>query len=165
MPLAAILLAIAAVISGCFGFVLLFGAPFVPTLSPQVAVALDLLDLKPGQTLLELGCGDGIVLLAAAQRGIAVVGYELNPVLALIARWRTRQYRHLVRVICGNFWSRGWPPADGIFVFLLPRYMGKLHKKVMQYAHKPLRLASFAFEIPEKVPSRELRGVFLYEYK
>lgn len=39
----------------CFSAVLLFGAPYVPTLSPQVKAALELADLKPGQTLLELG--------------------------------------------------------------------------------------------------------------
>jgi hypothetical protein len=43
----------------CFGGVLLFGAPYLPTLKPQVHAALELANLKPGQTLLELGCGDG----------------------------------------------------------------------------------------------------------
>jgi hypothetical protein len=42
-----------------FGFVILFGAPYLPTLKPQTNAALDLLDLKPGQTLLELGLWPG----------------------------------------------------------------------------------------------------------
>lgn len=149
----------------CFGAVVLVGAPYVPTLNPQVQAALQLADLKPGQTLLELGCGDGRVVLAAAQQGFKVVGYELNPVLALIAWLRTRRYRRQVRIIWGNFWRRPWPPAEAIFVFLLPRYMSKLDKRIGQYQHRPVKLVSFAFIIPSKKSVRQQAGVFLYDYK
>src|SRR5215813_12979466 len=88
----------------CFAFVVFFGAPFLPTLQPQITAALDLLDLKPGQTMLELGCGDGRVLIAAAERGIVAVGYELNPLLAAVAWLRTRRYGKQVKVLCGDYW-------------------------------------------------------------
>lgn len=149
----------------CFTFVVFFGAPFLPTLRPQITVALDLLDLKPGQTMLELGCGDGRVLVAAAERGITTVGYELNPLLAAFAWLRTRRYGKQVKVICGNYWRLKWPQADAIFGFILPRYMGKLHKKVIQYTYRPLLIASFAFPIAEKKPAKIEQGVYLYEYK
>jgi SAM-dependent methyltransferase len=149
----------------CFGFVLLFGAPFVPTLKPQISVALDLLDLKKGETMLELGCGDGRVLVAAARRGLYAVGYELNPILAVVAWLRTRRYRQYVTVVWGDYLRAPWPPAEGIFGFILPRYMSKLHKKVIQYPHKPIQVASFAFTIPNKKPIKTRQGVYLYGYK
>jgi 16S rRNA A1518/A1519 N6-dimethyltransferase RsmA/KsgA/DIM1 with predicted DNA glycosylase/AP lyase activity len=103
-----------------FGFVVFFGAPYLPTLNPQVKTALNLADLKKGQHLLELGCGDGKVLIAAAKQGIRVTGYELNPILVFICWLRTLRYRKLVRVVWGNFWQVSLPKADAIFVFLLP---------------------------------------------
>jgi len=149
-----------------FGFVLAFGAPYLPTLSRQTTTALDLLDLKPGQTLIELGCGDGRVLLAAAKRGITGVGYELNPILILVAKLVTWRHRKLVTVKLGNFWAVKWPQADGIFVFLLDKYMEKLDKKITQeYKDKKVKLVSFAFKIPEKKPLTVKNGLFLYEYK
>jgi precorrin-6B methylase 2 len=87
-----------------FQFVVLFlGAPYVPTLHKQREIALDLLKLKPGQTLIDLGCGDGAMLIEAAKRGIKVVGYEINPLLVFIAWARTRRYSKNVKIIRGNF--------------------------------------------------------------
>ena len=148
----------------CFSFVLLFGAPYLPTLSKQVQIAMDMVDLQPGQTLLELGCGDGKVLVAAAKRGWHVVGFELNPLLVLICKLRTWRYRTLVTVKWGNFWTQPWPSADGIFVFVMPRHMPKLDKKIMQSTVKQVKLVSFAFEIPGKQPLKKHAGVYLYRY-
>jgi SAM-dependent methyltransferase len=147
-----------------FGFVLLFGAPYLPVLRPQLVAALELADLSPGQHLLELGCGDGRVLIAAAERGIIVTGYELNPVLAFVAWVRTRKYRKQVKVIWGNFWRKPFPNADGIFVFLLPKYMSKLDKKIIQEISKPVKLVSFAFRVEGKPITKQKSGVFLYVY-
>lgn len=147
-----------------FGFVVFFGAPYLPTLTPQVDAALKLADLKKGQHLLELGCGDGKVLIAAAKQGLRVTGYELNPVLALISWFRTRRYKGQVRVVWGNFWQKKLPKADAVFVFLLPKYMSKLDKKVIQQSSKPVKLVSFAFKIPGKEIVVQKEGIFLYYY-
>jgi N6-adenosine-specific RNA methylase IME4 len=159
-----IILVVLGVIAVCFVAVIAVGAPYLPTLTPQVKAALALADLQPGDTLLELGCGDGKVLIAAAEQGIKVVGYELNPILALVAWVRTRRYGKNVRIIWGNFWLKQWPESQAIFVFLLPRYMEKLDKKIVQYTTKPVKLVSFAFEVPGKKAAREQQGVFLYTY-
>jgi 16S rRNA A1518/A1519 N6-dimethyltransferase RsmA/KsgA/DIM1 with predicted DNA glycosylase/AP lyase activity len=153
-----------AVIVLSFGGVVLVGAPYLPTLSSQIKAALALADLKPGETLLELGCGDGRVLLAAARKGWQVVGYELNPFLALVAWLRTRRYRKQVKIIWGSYWSREWPDAQAIFVFLLPKYMPKLDKKIIRGATKPVKLVSFAFKITGRTIKSHKNGVYLYEY-
>jgi SAM-dependent methyltransferase len=144
-----------------FGGVLLRGAPYVPTLDAQGRAALELLELKPGQTLLELGSGDGKVLVLAAQAGLNVVGIELNPLLVAVSWLRTRRYRRQVRVIWGDFWRVPWPECDGVFVFLLDRFMPKLDAR-MRKVERPL--ASFAFKIPGRKPDAEKSGIFLYKY-
>lgn len=150
------------VVLGLFTIVIFFGAPYLPTLNPQVKAAFALLQLKPGQTLLELGCGDGKVLLAAAQAGYTAVGIELNPLLALIAWVRTRKYPRQVRVIWGNYWRMKWPEADGVFVFLLDRYMPKLDARMQEY-RRPL--ASVTFTVPGRPSAAQKDGVFLYDYR
>lgn len=147
-----------------FGAVLLVGAPYVPSLGSQIQVALELVDLKEGEHLIELGCGDGKVVVAAAEKGLRVTGYELNPILAFITWVRTRRFKGRVKVVCGNFWRHELPEAEGIFVFLLPRYMEKLDKKITDEITKPIKLVSFAFPITDKELAAQKEGIFMYRY-
>ncbi len=142
-----------------------FGAPYLPTLKPQIHEALDLLDLKPGQIMIELGSGDGRVLRAAAEKGIHVVGYEINPFLVVVSYFVTLKYRKQVTIVWGNFWRKKLPKSDAVFVFLLTRYMSKLDSKMKDYSYKPIKVASVAFQIPDKKPAQKKGGVFLYMYK
>jgi len=147
-----------------FGAVVIVGPPYVPTLTKQMETALKLLDLKPGQTLLELGSGDGRVMKAAAKQGLNVVGIELNPFLVIISRIRCWKYRKQVTIIWDDLWKAKWQQADGIFTFMLQRQMGRLDARITVWHEKPVRLASFAFHIPDKVPRSKYNGIFLYEY-
>ena len=148
----------------CFGFVVLFGAPYFPTRTKQIYTALDLLDLKKGQTLLELGAGDGKVALVALSRGLRVVAIEFNPLLCIIIWLRTRKYRGKIKILCGNFWTLRWPDADGIYVLLLGRYMKKLDKRITK-RYKSIKLASYIFQVPQLKATKQKDGVFLYNYK
>lgn len=150
----------------CFAFVLISGAPYVPTLTKQAELALDMLALESGETLLELGSGDGKILLAAARRGWNAVGIELNPILVIFSRLRTWRYRRQVKIIWGNMWlTSKWPQADGIFAFQLPKHMQKLDDTINQWHTKPVKLVSFAFPMPNKnARAQHESGVYVYEY-
>lgn len=160
-----IALVVCAAVFVSFVFVVAFGAPFLPILKPEVPKALNLIDLKPGDTLLELGSGDGRVLIEAAKRGIYGIGYELNPLLVVYSWLLTLRYRKFITIKWGNYWRGTLPPADGIFVFLLKPYMEKLDKKITQDYDKPVKLVSFAFTIESRPYTKRRKGLFLYEYK
>ena len=159
-----VLILLAAVSVILFGFVVFFGAPYLPSLKPQINAALDLLDLRPGEVMLEIGSGDGRVALAAAKRGWKVVGYELNPVLVLISYVYTWKYRSQITIKWGNAFYADWPQAQGIYIFGLPKIMEKLHTKITQTQHSSTRLVSFSFEIPGMTPTLKKEGIFVYEY-
>lgn len=149
-----------------FGFVIIVGPPYLPTLRTQVKTALDMLELSEGQTLLELGSGDGRVMRAAAERGLKVIGIELNPLLVIWSYVVTFKYRKQVRIIWGSYWGAPWPRADAVFTFMLPRFMSRLDQRMQQWRPEEVtRLASFAFTIPDKEPIKSRNGVYLYEYK
>ena len=160
-----ILLIVLLVIFGLFAFVVAVGAPYLPTQNQQREAALDLLDLKKGQLLCDLGCGDGALLLAAAGRGIRAVGYEINPLLVLVTWLRGRRYRGLVQVHWANFWHADISDADAVFVFLIDHHMRHLDSYMnAQFSGKSVKLASYAFLVPGRQPAAKSHGVFLYKY-
>ncbi len=160
-----IILAALAFLGLVVGLGVLFGPPYLPTLRLNKHAALDLLGLKPGQTLLDLGSGDGRILLAAAERGWNAIGIEISPILVIVSRIRTWKYRKQVRIIWGNYFFTKWPPCDAIFTFMIDYQMRRLDQRIEEWHTKPIRLASFAFKIPGKVPIDQHGAVYLYEYK
>ncbi len=148
-----------------FQFVVIFlGAPYVPTRKKQREAALDLLGLKAGQALIDLGCGDGAMLVSAAQRGLEVTGYEINPLLVAIAWLRTRRFGGRVKIVQGNFWSKKWPQADAVFVFLTDRYMQRLDDNMKNRFRGHVKLVTYGFSIPGKKPLKTKEACFLYRY-
>src|SRR5690606_7426314 len=101
-----VLLWIGGVITLAFGFVVFFGAPYVPTRKKQVDEVFDkLYKLSPNDVLVDIGSGDGKLLRAASARGARAVGYELNPLLVLLTKFLSRG-DHRVKVHCQNFWRQ-----------------------------------------------------------
>lgn len=156
------------------GLALLFGAffrgaPYVPTHRRQVEAALDLLNLKAGSTVVDLGSGDGVFLKAAAKRGLAAYGYEINPVLCWVAKLRCWAFRTQVHVLWRDFWLTDFPEqTDAVFVFLNSLYMPKLHRRLVveqKRLNKPLYVVSYGFTIPHKKLIKTAHGLNLYKYE
>lgn len=147
-----------------YGLVLFFGAPYFPSLKPHIKAALELLDLKEGDVVYDLGCGDGRFLKEAARQGLIAVGFELNPFMFVYSWLTTRRFGQRVKVRYGNFWQADISKADAVFVFLLDKYMSRLDNKLKKEGRKNLKLASHTFKISNKKIIAEKYGVFLYEY-
>lgn len=159
------------VIAGClillFGAVVFRGAPYVPTHRRTIEQALELLPLDAGDVVIDLGSGDGSVLLHAAKRGYRAVGYEINPLLAFVAWLRCWRERPSVRVHVHDFWLASWPPdTKAVFVFLAGPYMKKLKRKVdaeLAKRSEPLYVVSNGFALPGALPKKVSHGLYLYE--
>lgn len=142
------------------------GAPYVPTHAKQVELALDMLNLKKGEHLVDIGSGDGRVLLAAARRGLIATGYEINPLLCALTWVRSRRYRTQIKVVWGDVWSKKLP-ADtrGVFVFTMGRLMPKIERKIKAQGLRDIKLASYGFELPDRKPLKKDGAVILYQIR
>jgi hypothetical protein len=67
---------------------LLLGAPYVPTHTSDLDLLFE--ELSPGdnRSFADLGSGDGRVLRRAQTHGFVVVGFEINPLLWLLSKFR-----------------------------------------------------------------------------
>lgn len=155
---------LALILLGGFGVAVFVGAPYVPILRRDYGPLLDLADLKPGQTLVDLGSGDGRLLREVAKRGVRAVGYEINPVLYVISRVVCWRYRKLVTIRLRDYWHVTLPPADIIYVFLLASYMSQLDRKLTAELTRPTLVVSFVFQIPGRSVIRASNNTFVYDY-
>jgi len=163
-----VLLLLLGCIVGAFAVVLLKGAPYLPVRRKEQQLALDLLELQPGDTVVDLGSGDGAFLLAAAKAGLVAYGFELNPILCLVSKVRCWKYRRQVHIYWGDFWKVDFPAeTKGVYVFLLDRFMERLGKKLerqSQVLRRPLKVVSYTFQIPGRKPQAQKGGLFRYDF-
>ncbi len=152
-------------VTALFAVGAVFGAPYLPTLKKEGEVALDLLNLKKGQTILDLGSGDGSFLLQAAKRDISGIGWEINPLLVVFSKLRLWRYRKTVHIHWRNIWQSKLPKTNAIYIFGISRYMSKFAIKLKSEIATPTKVVCFTFKIPGKNPVQSKRGVYLYEYK
>lgn len=124
------------------------GAPYAPTFTPAIEQAFDYIKLGQEDTLIDLGAGDGRVLIAAARRGATSLGYELSPIMWAVVLLRTLGNKKIKIKLC-NFYKQSLPNATVIFAFLMPKNM----PKVRQYLSKQTLpngryLLVYAFPLP-----------------
>jgi len=124
--------------------------PFVPTPVEVIKEMLKLANLKPNELLLDLGCGDGRVLIVAAKEfGARAIGIEIRNDLASRAAYNVMKegVSDKVVIINGNFFEIKLPPADVIFMYLLTSVNERLRPKLEKEAKPGARIVSHDFEI------------------
>ena len=140
-------------------------APFVPTPEPVVDRMLTAAELKPGETLYDLGCGDGRILFEAAQKfGAHAVGVELSSklVLGVNERVRTLGLQDLITVIEGNLLNVNLRPADVVTLYLLRLSNEKLKPNLKKQLKPGARVVSHDYEIMGWKPDR-IDRVMVYQ--
>lgn len=148
---------------------MIMGAPLVPSKPQIVSAMLDLVNLKKGELLYDLGSGDGRVLIAAAQRGIQAKGIEINPFAVLLSLILAffNGVGSRIGVKWGNYWSTPLSGADGVVVYGLPTIMPRLSLKLRKELKKGTPVVSNSFQIPELKLVKSVKMGFdtLYLYK
>ena len=141
------------------------GWPFwAATSDERIELALDLAELQPGEHLIDLGCGDGRVLLrAAAFRRARVTGVELDPALAEQARGLLAE--HDIRgatVVEADFTSLDLTDADVVFAYLSPATLQRLEGHLQRNLKPSARLVTTGYAVPGWEPDGRSERCYLY---
>ena len=142
-----------------------FGAPFVPMDKRRAEEMMRVAGIKSGEKVVDLGSGDGRVLIAAAKAGAKAEGWEINPFLWLWSKWNIQRAGVAKDVIVhlGSYWSVNFSDSDVVALFLIHTQMPRMEKKLRQELRPGARVVSFAFQFPEwKAESRSEERVALY---
>jgi predicted RNA methylase len=143
------------------------GAPWVPSPVRKVHKMLEMANVRPGDVVYDLGCGDGRTVVAAARRfGARAVGIEIDPLRFVWCQVLITALglRRRVRILFGDFFSKDLRRADVVTCYLLPKTNRKLQAKLLKELRGDARVVSYAFLFPglSLVESDETDRLFLY---
>lgn len=125
-------------------------APAFPT--PQLVVEhmLAIAQVKPGEMVYDLGCGDGRIVITAAQKFKArAVGIEIRRDIyeTTLGKVASLGLTDQVRIVHGNALQYDLAPADVVTLYLLTSSNERLKPVLIKYLKPSARVVSHDFEI------------------
>jgi protein-L-isoaspartate O-methyltransferase len=146
---------------------IIHGAIYLPTTPVNVEKMVALADIRPGQSVVDLGSGDGRLLIACARRGSRAEGYEINPFLVIRSRRAIRKagLQNLAVVHWKSFWHADFARFDVVMLYGITYIMEGLQKKFIRELNPGAKIVSNVFQFPGWRPIAEDGNVFLYDIK
>jgi ribosomal protein L11 methylase PrmA len=150
-----LLITIAVVLGGFFLVFYVFfplgrGAVYVPSTREKTLLISELSGAGPGETAADLGAGDGRLVIALARRGAEAHGFEVNPVLVILARRNIRRAGLQGRAFIHwkSFWRARLSRFDVLTVFQGSFVMRRLEAKVRRELAPGARVVSDYWGFP-----------------
>jgi tRNA G37 N-methylase Trm5 len=118
---------------------------------------LEMADVRPGEVVYDLGCGDGRIPVTAAKKyGSKAWGFDINPVRVKesLENVEKNKVKHLVTIKLQDIFELDLSKADVITLYLLPTLNVKLIPQLDKL--KPgCRIVSHDFDMVGVRPKRE----------
>lgn len=130
---------------------------YIPTPAAMVTTLLYFARVGAADVVYDLGCGDGRVLIAAAQRwGTPGVGVELDRALVAQARSQAQaaHVAHLIDVRQGNLFDCDLQAATVVFLYLLPHLNLRLRPRLQRQLRPGSRIITRDFDFGDWPPTR-----------
>ncbi len=131
---------------------------YVPTPYEVVDKMFELADIRPGEIVYDLGCGDGrIPCMAAKKFNVRTWGFDINPVRVRESLDNVKKFNveHLATIKQQDIFELDLSKADVITLYLLPRLNVKLIPQLDKL--KPgCRIVSHDFNMEGVRPKREI---------
>lgn len=146
----------------------IYGTPGTPSSPYLIRTALKLADLRPGETLYDLGAGDGrVVVLGACEFGARGVGIEVEPVHCTVAWLRALFGGVLQRVAIRqeNLFQADLTAADVVFLYLTPALLRRLAPQLILKLRPGARVVSLYFPFEGWQPSAMDIGNLIFAYQ
>jgi SAM-dependent methyltransferase len=147
---------------------LVIGAAFIPTPIKIVRKMLEIADVKRDDHIIDLGSGDGRIIIEVAKKYQAnAVGIEADPFRVLWSRSRIRSndLEDKVDVVWGNFFKTDLSKATIVTVFQGQGINNKLMKKFEEELEPGTRVVSYSFTFDGWEPIKKDPDTEVYLYK
>jgi len=99
--------------------------------------------------VIDLGCGDGEVLLESGKLGAKGLGVEIDPIRVLIAKLRILANRLNKNIVIKrkNLFEQDLSNASVVIVYLVPKTLDRLLPKFKKQLKKGTRIVSYRYDV------------------
>ena len=121
---------------------------------------LDLADIKPADVLIDLGSGDGRIVIAACKRfGIRATGVEIDPSLVRQSETLARQegLAGIATFVQADLFGYDLRPASVVTMFLTPGVNLRLRSKLLRELRPGTRIVSHRFDMGSWTPTKTVQ--------
>ncbi len=124
--------------------------PWVRTKPKMTRSMLQLARFSPGDRVLDLGCGDGSIVLEAVAMGGEGIGVERLVLLVWYARFRAWQkgFGSRAKFFQGDLFATPIPKAEIVVCYLFPEVNERLEPRLREALSPGTRVVSRDFEFP-----------------
>ncbi len=132
--------------------------PYVPTPQGVVDKMLDMAQVKAGDMVIDLGSGDGRIMITAAQRhGAQGFGVEIDPRLVQRSNEEARRLgiADRVKFLRQDLFNTDFHEADVLTLYLLPDVNIALRPKILAELKPGTRVVSHDYDMREWRPDAE----------
>jgi SAM-dependent methyltransferase len=142
--------------------------PFVPTPQEVVDKMIELAGVKKGDTVYDLGSGDGRIVITAAKKGARAVGFEVDGDLIKESRENIRKagVQNLAEIRQQDILTVDLSAASVVTMYLLPDVNLKLKPNLLSQLKPGSRVVSHAFDMgdwqPDKTERVNGRTIYLW---
>lgn len=132
--------------------------PYVPTPNDVLERMLDMADVGPGDYVIDLGSGDGRIVIAAAKRGAVGHGVDLDPERIAEARENaeTEGVSDRIMFMQGDIFETDFSQASVITLYLLTSVNLELRPSLLENLEPGTRVVSHSFDMGEWRPDESL---------
>lgn len=143
------------------------GAPYAPTKPKTVANMIARLHIQPGDKAVDLGSGDGRIVIALARAGAEAHGYETNPALVWWSRYRIRKagLQHKAFIHHQSFWDISFASFSTVTLFGMTHIMERLANKLKRELPIDAIIVANTYTLPGWKPETTSDGIYLYKQK
>lgn len=133
--------------------------PFVPTAEQLVEMMIDMADVGPGDYVIDLGSGDGRIVIAAAKRGAFGHGIDIDPKRIEEANQNAQKQGVQNRVLFmeEDLFKADFSRANIITMYLLHSVNLKLRPHLLEKLRPGTRIVSHDFDMGEWKPDAHVR--------
>lgn len=139
------------------------GPVYVPTENEDVEKMLALAQVRAGELAVDLGAGDGRIVVALAKAGANVHGIELNPDMVKVAE-RALQKEKLrnAKIYWQSFWDLDFGMYDVVTIYGFPSMMAELEGKLRTELKPGARVISNRYTFPKWKHKQRVDELYLY---